>query len=105
MEHHLPIYQQLVHLLNRDTFKPTTVASAWLNSVQLAAAKPNGVVVSPSKPVATTTYEPPSTNSKGKSAITSPPVGAIPTVKDVGSSSKPVAVLYSKPDIAKPPST
>ena len=69
------------------------------------AAKPNGVILSPNKPVATTTYEPPSSNSKGNSAITSPPAGAIPTVNEVGSSNKPVAVLYSKFSIAKASST
>ena len=69
-----------------------------------AAAKSNGVVASPKRPVATTTYSPPSINSNGNSAITSPSAGAIPTVKDVGSSSTGVDVRYSKFSTAKAPS-
>ena len=68
------------------------------------AARSNGVTVLPNKPVATTTYSPPSINSNGNSAIISPSDGAIPTVNEVPSSNTGVAVLYAKPSIAKTPS-
>ena len=58
-----------------------------------AGAKSNGVSSFPSKPVATTTYEPPSSKLKSKLAITSSFAGAIPTVNDVGNSRIPVADL------------
>ena len=58
----------------------------------------------PNKPVATTTYSPPSINSNGNSAITASPAGAIPTVKEVPSSNTGVAVLYAKSSTANAPS-
>ena len=56
--------------------------------------------------MATTTYSPPSSNTNGNdSKISSLPAAAIPTVNSNGKSRIPVAILYSKLAIAKPPST
>ena len=85
------------------TSNPTLPASA--PNVVAVAAKSNGVVSSPNKPVAITTYSPPSIRSNGNSAITSPSAGAIPTVNDVPNSKTGVADLYVKSSTAKAPST
>ena len=64
------------------------------------AASPNGVSSLPNKPVATTTYSPPSSNVNGNSAILRHLL-TIPTVNS-NDSSTPVAVLYSKPNASAP---
>ena len=68
------------------------------------ATRSNGVSVLPNKPVATTTYSPPSIKSNGNSAITASPAGAMPTVNEVPSSNTGVAVLYTKSSTANTPS-
>jgi len=59
----------------------------------------------PTIPDAVTTYEPSVASSNGNSAITSAPVGAIPTVEFTGRSIKAVHALYPTSVSATVPST